>query len=71
MDIISCPIPKLIVKQKGAGNGKTYDAVQLTNDDDKYETKLYLTKAHSAVHVIMKEFEDHAKEEIKKRYDER
>ena len=63
MDIISCSIPKLIVKQKGAGNGKTYDAVQLTNDDDKYETKLYLTKAHSAVHVIMKEFEDQLEED--------
>jgi len=48
---------KLFVRQKGAGNGKTYDAIQLLNNEDEYETKLYLTKAHSAVHVIKQEFD--------------
>ena len=63
MNTNSRPMPKLFVKQKGAGNGKTYDAVQLINDEDDYETKLYLTKAHSAVHVIMQEFEDQLEED--------
>jgi hypothetical protein len=63
MNTTSHQMPNLHVIQKGAGNGKTYGAVQLINIEDEYETKLYLTKAHSAVHVIMQEFEDQLEED--------
>ena len=47
----------IYVKQQGAGNGKTYGVVQLIQDDDfiHYKTFVYLTKQHSAVHVINNE----------------
>ena len=56
MNTTSHQMTNLHLIQKGAGNGKTYGAVQLINKEDEYETNLYLTKAHSAVHVIMQEF---------------
>jgi len=45
------------VKQQGAGNGKTYGIVQLLQHPkyEHYETFVYLTKQHSAVHVIHEE----------------
>ena len=47
----------IYVKQQGAGNGKTYGIVQLIQDDNfrHYDTFVYLTKQHSAVHVIKNE----------------
>lgn len=51
---------RLIVKQQGAGNGKTFGIVQLIRKPDfaHYDTLVYLTKQHSAVHVIRSEMED-------------
>lgn len=50
----------IYVKQQGAGNGKTYGIVQLIQDKKfkHYDTFVYLTKQHSAVHVISSEIED-------------
>lgn len=63
---------KILVKQCGAGNGKTYSAITLLNNDiitykvnniekhldiSNIETFLYLTKMHSAKVVIKEEFE--------------
>jgi len=44
----------IYIKQQGAGNGKTYGVVQLLQDDKflHYDIFVYLTKQHSAVHVI-------------------
>lgn len=50
--------------QRGAGNGKTYEAVQLVQNDIKYNNKntfLYLTKMHSAKDVIYNEFKQQEK----------
>jgi hypothetical protein len=54
------PTAKVYVKQQGAGNGKTYGIIQLLQDTkfDKYDTFIYLTKQHSAVHVIHSELND-------------
>jgi hypothetical protein len=51
---------RLFVKQQGAGNGKTFGIVQLirTMEFVHYETFVYLTKQHSAVHVIRNEIND-------------
>jgi hypothetical protein len=59
---IDCP--KLIqsyvyYKQQGAGSGKTYGIMQsLNNDPDvtKFNTYIFITKMHSAVHVMYSEF---------------
>jgi hypothetical protein len=54
------PQTRLYVKQMGAGNGKTYGIIQLIQDPNfkHYNTLLYLTKQHSAVHVIYSEIND-------------
>jgi len=47
------------LKQKGAGSGKTYGMIQLLNDDPEitnFKWVIFLTKQHSAVHVMYKEF---------------
>lgn len=53
----------IYVKQQGAGNGKTYGIVQLIQDEKfkHYDTFVYLTKQHSAVHVISNEIKDQMK----------
>lgn len=55
----------MYVKQQGAGNGKTYGIIQLLQHKDfkHYETFIYLTKQHSAVHVIYNEFINQLKRE--------
>jgi len=70
-DILS-QTSKILVKQYGAGNGKTYSAITLLNnpsikytvnkqekelDISNIETFIYLTKMHSAKVVIKEEFE--------------
>ena len=54
---------KLFIKQQGAGNGKTYGIVQMLEDDDKshYQNFIYITKQHSAKHIIKTEFENQHK----------
>lgn len=54
---------RLFVKQQGAGNGKTFGIVQLIQNIAfaHYEVFVYLTKQHSAVHVIRKEIYDQQK----------
>jgi hypothetical protein len=45
--------------QRGAGCGKTFESIQLLNDDPRFNHKrtfIYLTKAHSAKEVIANEF---------------
>ena len=56
----SPPQSRLFVKQQGAGNGKTFGIVQLIRDTNfaHYDTFVYLTKQHSAVHVIRAEIAD-------------
>lgn len=51
---------KLYVNQMGAGNGKTYSAVQLLKNPEFscYSTFVYLTKQHSAKHIIFKELKN-------------
>jgi hypothetical protein len=56
----------IYVKQQGAGNGKTYGIIQLLNTPEfynKYDIFVYLTKQHSAVHVIYSEIHDQLKRE--------
>jgi len=50
---------KLFVKQQGAGNGKTHGIIKMLEDDDKihYTNFIYITKQHSAKHIIKTEFE--------------
>ena len=57
------PQCKLFIKQQGAGNGKTYGIVQMLEDDDKshYQNFIYITKQHSAKHIIKTEFENQHK----------
>ena len=54
----------IYVKQQGAGNGKTFGIIKLLQDLDfsHYNTFIYLTKQHSAVHVIHTELEKQKKE---------
>lgn len=55
----------LYVNQRGAGNGKTYEAVQLVSNDKRFITKntfIYVSKMHSAREVIYKEFEEQYEE---------
>lgn len=51
---------QLYVKQMGAGNGKTFNVVQLIQDSsfEYYNTYVYLTKQHSAKHIILSEIKD-------------
>ena len=54
------PQTNIYVKQQGAGNGKTWGIIQLLKDSkfSHYDTFIYLTKQHSAVHVIYDEIKD-------------
>jgi competence CoiA-like predicted nuclease len=49
----------LFIKQQGAGNGKTFGIIKMLEDDDNshYTNFIYITKQHSAKHIIKKEFE--------------
>ena len=50
--------------QRGAGCGKTFESIQLIQNQEEFkhkETFIYLTKLHSAKHVIYKEFEEQYK----------
>jgi hypothetical protein len=47
--------------QRGAGCGKTYESIQLLQQDDRFshkDTFIYLTKMHSAKEVIYNELKD-------------
>jgi len=50
----------LFIKQQGAGNGKTYGIIKMLEDIDKshYTNFIYITKQHSAKHIIKSEFEN-------------
>ena len=51
----------LYMKQQGAGSGKTYGMMQMLNSDPDithYKYIALITKQHSAVKVMLKEFED-------------
>jgi hypothetical protein len=50
----------LFIKQQGAGNGKTYGILKMLEDDDKihYNNFIYITKQHSAKHIIKATFEE-------------
>ena len=49
----------LFIRQQGAGNGKTYGIIEMLEDDDKanYINFIYITKQHSAKHIIKSEFQ--------------
>lgn len=52
---------KIYYNQRGAGCGKTYESIQLIQNDEKFGHKnlyIYLTKLHSAKDVIKCEFID-------------
>jgi hypothetical protein len=54
----------LYFNQRGAGCGKTYESIQLLQNNDTFanvKTFIYLTKVHSAVHVIYSELLDQYK----------
>jgi hypothetical protein len=50
----------LFIKQQGAGNGKTYGIIKMLESDDflHYTSFIYVSKQHSAVHVIYSEFKN-------------
>jgi len=50
----------LYIKQQGAGNGKTYGIIKMLESDDflHYNSFIYVSKQHSAVHVIYNEFKN-------------
>jgi hypothetical protein len=50
----------IYVKQQGAGNGKTFGIIQLLQDNnyEHYDTFIYVTKQHSAKHIIHEELID-------------
>ena len=51
----------LYVKQQGAGSGKTYGMMQMLNSDPdivNYKFIAFITKQHSAVKVMLKEFDE-------------
>lgn len=57
-ELIQCT---LYHNQRGAGCGKTYESIQLVNNDKRFSNKatfIYLTKVHSAKDVIYKEFKE-------------
>jgi hypothetical protein len=51
---------KLFIKQQGAGNGKTYGIIKMLESEEflHYKYFIYVSKQHSAVHVIYNEFKD-------------
>lgn len=53
----------LFIKQQGAGNGKTFGIIKMLEDEDKkhYKSFIYITKQHSAKHIIKTEFESQMK----------
>lgn len=53
----------LFIRQQGAGNGKTYGIIRMLEDDvnSHYKTFIYITKQHSAKHIIKTEFENQQK----------
>lgn len=57
---------KIFIKQQGAGNGKTYGIIQLLEDKDfqHYDTFIYITKQHSAKHIIKSEIEEQIKRNV-------
>ena len=55
----------LYIKQQGAGSGKTYGMMQMLNSDSdiiNYKYITFITKQHSAVKVMLKEFDEQYKE---------
>ena len=50
----------LFIKQQGAGNGKTYGIIKMLESEEcmHYKFFIYVSKQHSAVHVIYNEFKD-------------
>ena len=50
---------KLFIKQQGAGNGKTHGIIKMLESDEfaHYKYFIFVSKQHSAVHVIYKEFQ--------------
>jgi len=50
----------LYIKQQGAGNGKTFGIIKMLEDENKshYRTFIYITKQHSAKHIIKATFEE-------------
>jgi len=58
----------LFIKQQGAGNGKTYGILKMLEDDDKthYKNFIYITKQHSAKHIIKSTFEEINNDSINK-----
>jgi hypothetical protein len=53
------PQCKLFIKQQGAGNGKTYGIIKMLESDEfaHYKYFIYVSKQHSAVYVIYREFQ--------------
>jgi competence CoiA-like predicted nuclease len=51
---------RLFIKQQGAGNGKTYGIIKMLESEEflHYKYFIYVSKQHSAVHVIYNEFKD-------------
>lgn len=59
------PEGTIYFNQRGAGCGKTYESIQIIDKDDRFKNKsyiIYLTKVHSAKHVIYKELNDQYKD---------
>lgn len=59
----------LYINQRGAGNGKTYQAVRAVADDNRFAHKsvfIYLTKMHSAKTIIKEEFKSQFRVHIEK-----
>jgi hypothetical protein len=54
---------RLFIKQQGAGNGKTYGIIKMLESEEflHYKYFIYVSKQHSAVHVIYNEFKDQIK----------
>lgn len=53
----------IYLNQRGAGCGKTYESIQLMNDDPRFshkDTFIYLTKMHSAKDVVFNEIKEQA-----------
>ena len=50
---------RLFIKQQGAGNGKTFGIINMIQSEDymHYKNFIYVSKQHSAVHVIFSEFQ--------------
>ena len=64
-DDIEPPQCFLYVKQQGAGSGKTYGMMQFIDSDpiiSNYKYIIFITKQHSAVSVMFKEFLDQVNE---------